>query len=304
MSNCLYIFKKGEYKGERCKIRPKQGTYCSKHKNQEKIQNEGELENKLQALEQKRDVKNKVLERIFPLCLNYSIHWDTNIMFCKRTKQPIGIYRCGNIYPLSESDLTFLTAKKVISSPSQYRYDTCFFVRRYYPVQLTSTYINEIARTFNFPYPYVLDPKTFFIYKYNEDDQTFDFYSRYSDLLIGYDSCPIPTRLDFTGIDLSRPCILNSNDNKLLDIVCLYGIPVSETRRAPRKKIVQDKFTLKRQVRSRFYRLENRDTCCICLENCVVYYSTSCERPHPCCRDCWEKNEQNTCPTCRKNLYF
>jgi hypothetical protein len=65
-----------------------------------------------------------------------------------------------------------------------------------------------------------------------------------------------------------------------------------------------DTFNLQRQVECKFYRLENEDTCIVCLEKCNVYYTETCEKPHFCCQNCWKTNLQNRCPVCRINIYI
>lgn len=173
----------------------------------------------------------------------------------------------------------------------------------YYPQKLKQQFFVTPDRKNILPFPFTIDTKTYFIYKYNELDETFNFYTRLPRLNIDMDGFPVIIQDNFTIPNLLQPCLLNDNDEILLNMVPLYTIPVSENRQPPEKPKMIDSFTLTKKVKSKFYRLENMDTCCICLENKILYYNINCQRPHPCCMDCWKRNNQTTCPTCRKNIY-
>lgn len=116
MSNCEYIFKRGLKKGEKCKIRPSRGRFCSKHK---------KYENKDHCIEAK--VSYFSLSYLSSITKRFNIHWKSKILFCKNKKYPFGVYRYGNVYPLSVVELNFLKVFNLINRVEDYKQDHNFF---------------------------------------------------------------------------------------------------------------------------------------------------------------------------------
>jgi hypothetical protein len=48
---------------------------------------------------------------------------------------------------------------------------------------------------------------------------------------------------------------------------------------------------------------DNNETCSICYNTGIMYFSENCEKPHYCCYSCWEKNPKDNCPICRKIIF-
>ena len=300
-ATCLYVFKKGPKTGQYCPTHPMFGNYCAKHKHhdpEEKRRRDASYfklikEHERKEAERKEAERKEAERKETSLILDrfredFLINWDSCIVF-KKAGIPIGKLSKGNIYPLAKKDIDFLIQNNILSSEIEYLPDFSFFFDEYYPENLDATFTDMHTRVV-LPYPYVIDTRTYFLYKYNERTRSFDFHKRYR-----------------SGDTLESIETVSNHEylNLLLDTIVLRGLDVSPTRRPPVKPVIiePDTFNLQRQVECKFFRLEEQDTCVICLENCTVYYTNTCEKPHFCCQSCWKSNIQNICPVCRKNIY-
>lgn len=307
-ATCLYIFQKGDKTGQYCPTHPMYGNYCSKHKHhdpnlKDRPKREGFLERAMhqnlkiekmlleQELKERKELERKESPQFIldPFRQKYLINWESCIVF-KSIGEPLGKLFNGIICPLAGRDIEFLVNNKVIISKQDYHLDFGFFFDEYYPENLETTF-TEINNRIELPYPFAIDTRTKFLYKYDEITKTFDFYRIYKHGcdIKNLENQPLSEYLQF-----------------ILNIINLYGLNVSQQRQPPTEHKAEpepDTFNLQRQVECKFYRLENKDTCIVCLEKCNVYYTETCEKPHLCCQNCWKTNLQNRCPVCRINIY-
>jgi hypothetical protein len=299
-ATCLYIFKKGAKVGQYCPTHPQFGQYCAKHKQNKDYNDDNEKDES--SLIKKAPIKKLLCLQRFDS--TRKINPGTNIVFenNKPVGKAMGRYE-DKFYPLLETDI--LTLKNLGIEQDQYIINITEFKKMFYPKKLYSFCYDNLHRCIKHTnYPFVVDTENNFAYKYDEESNTFDFYGT----------------VNQQG-DISQD--INPYILKLLQIINLYGLQPEvdmEIPRPPRSEIpreevkeekeevkeevkeVQQQFTLSFEVQCTFYNL-GEDTCTICDERKQLYYSDICEKPHPCCKKCWKRNKQITCPFCRKTLY-
>ena len=294
-STCLYIFTKGDKAGHYCTVYPRYGQYCAKHKKYDK--EHFNLVDKIQNKQQ--DFKlSKFHEGMY-------INWDTKIVFLNN--KPIGKYvnpySDTKLFPLLESDIKSLENWGV---NEDYKIDEGYFKKKFFPKNLSTFFVdpNSQEGIKKMKYPYVVDTETDFVYKHDKETDTFDFYGI------------------LKGIDRTISQDINNYMIKLLEIIDIYNIPSSKINLIRKRSIPlprsianinrilsipyrddEKTFKITYKVESQFFKMQKQDICSICYEKKSVYYSKVCEKPHPCCKECWKSNKQNTCPFCRKALY-
>ena len=297
-STCSYIFKKGKNEGLHCPTNPRYGGFCAVHKKYD------------------RDIKNivsKILRKEPTFKLNkfgarFMINWNTRIIF--ENGKPVGKAISDNLnesfYPLIDSDITIL---KKWGIENEYTIDVERFKSMYYPKKLLCfMFPVTFGRARYYPYPFVVDESTNFAYKYNEVSNVFDFYGVLQGLAkdITSNVGPYVTKLlEVVNLRGIRPVHGLHIPNRTVEGEESDSDSDSEADEKEEKKEGKNNdqsFTLCYQVESRFF-LYKEDKCSICYENRLLYYSAICDKPHPCCKDCWKSNKQNHCPFCRKILY-
>jgi hypothetical protein len=107
---------------------------------------------------------------------------------------------------------------------------------------------------------------------------------------------------------------LDEYDQLLADVLKWNIIPGSSTEfyppkmnREEEKRQIQLKeestFKIQKTIEAIFYK-HSVGTCDICLmDEKTLYYSNKCSMPHPCCKKCWQKNDNVVCPFCRTDIY-